>query len=309
MLMFCIIGFFLLFSHQATDKKIFEQPTTPEKIIILPPPEPEIRVAPPPPDKPAIIIPEQKPQIISAPPPPPPKPIVQAELYVKGLLATVNFLCPAKNNTYTVATGAIISTDGYIISNAHIVNKENQQPICTIRAGSPATEIGKAKLVFIPSGYFATTDEQAQARMDISLWKLEGTRTDWPHWEIDFDATPKTGEQLFTQSYPAELLSNEIILKNLGLLFSNTIVSEMDTSIIASRATIAAQHGSSGGILIDPYTGKLRGIIFGISSDAAQAISERLLYAIAPSRINTIAWQEVKKQFREYLAALPEPAY
>ena len=84
---------------------------------------------------------------------------------------------------------------------------------------------------------------------------------------------------------------------------------EVDTTIIASRATIAAQHGSSGGVLIDPYTGKLRGIIFGISSDTIQAIDKRILYAITPSRINTIAWQETKKQFREYLAALPEPTY
>jgi hypothetical protein len=312
-----LAGGFFLFAQNITYHETLEQPSLPEKIITVPPEEPEITTTPPPPlDKPTGYLeqispppPLQQKPTITAPPPPPQKPISQSELYAKGLLATVNFLCPTKNNTYTIATGAIINTHGYIISNAHIVDKNNLQPICTVRAGSPASEIGKAKLVLIPPDYFATSDQQVQARMDISLWKLEGERADWPHWDIDFDTTPRKNEQLLTQSYPAELLSNELVFKNLNLLFSNTIITDADASIIASRATIAAQHGSSGGILIDPYTAKLRGIIFGISSDTTEAISERTLYAITPSRINSIAWQESKKQFREYLAVLPEPAY
>ncbi|MEK7630405.1 MAG: serine protease [Patescibacteria group bacterium] len=310
-LIFYIIlaGGFFLFSNNITYRITFEQPAVPEKIIILPPEKLEaVQIPPPPPSEPITQPAPPKPATTILLPPPP-NPIAQSELYAKGLLATVNFLCPNKDGTYAVATGALIDSHGYIVSNAHIVEESNQQIICTIRAGSPAIEIGKVKLVLMSAEYFATTDEQTKARMDISLWKLEGVRTDWPYWEIDFDTTPKVGEQLFTQSYPAELLSSEIVFKNLNLLFSNTVVSETDTSFIASRATIAAQHGSSGGILIDPYTGKLRGIIFGISSDANKAINERVLYAITPSRINALAWQETKKQFREYLSALPEPAY
>lgn len=318
-LIYCIIfvGGFFLFAGNITHREIFEQPTVPEKIIIAPPEKSEVLELPPPPPDESKKLVEQKPatqptppkQIATILPPPPPKPITQSELYAKGLLATVNFLCPNKNDTYTVATGAIIDVRGYIISNAHILDKDNLELICTIRAGSPAVNIGKAKLILVPSSYFATTDQQAQVRMDISIWKLEDARTDWPHWDIDFDAISKKDEQLLTQSYPAELLSSELVFKGLNLLFSNTTVTEVDTSIVASRATIAAQHGSSGGVLIDPYTGKLRGIIFGISDDTTQAINKRVLYAITPSRINAIMWQETKKQFREYLTALPEPAY
>ncbi len=310
----CIAAAFLFFSNQTAEQVIYEQPAIPEKIIILPPKKID---STPPPSEPTQSL-EQKPatrptlpKLATAilPPLPPPKPIPQSELYAKGLLATVNFLCPIKDATYTVATGALIDARGYIISNAHIIDKNNIRPTCTIRTGSPAVEIGKAKLVFVPSDYFVTTDEQLRARMDISIWKLEGARANWPHWEIDFDTISAKDEQLLTQSYPAELLSSELVFKGLNLLFSNTAITEANASIIASRATIAAQHGSSGGVLIDPYTGKLRGIIFGISSDTTQAINERTLYAITPSRISTIAWQETKKQFREYLAVLPEPAY
>jgi len=317
-----IIGGFFIFAPAQNQQIVFEQPTPPEKIITLPPqikteedlgidlsPPPDEKLELPPPKEIIKILPPPLPAETLVKAEPPRKLVPQPELYAKGLLATVNFLCPNANGTYGVATGAIIDPHGYIISNAHIVDQKNQQPTCTIRRGSPAVDIGKAKLILLPAEYFATTDQQLQARMDISLWKLEGNRVDWPHWNIDFDTTPRVGEQLLTQSYPAELLSNELVFKNLNLLFSNTIITETDASIIASRATIAAQHGSSGGMLIDPYTGMLRGIIFGISSDTEKSINTRILYAIAPTRINSIIWQETKKQFREYLAALPEPTY
>ncbi len=308
LIIFIAIGFLFSWNTQVT-QEIFERPAQPEITIIQQPP-------PPPPSaepddqiqKPKTILESPKPaQAIL--PPVPPKLIERSELYAKGVLATVNFLCKNTNDTYTLATGAIIDRHGYIISNAHIVDKKNMQPTCVIRAGSPAKEIGEAKLVFMPNDYHTITDGQQQARMDISIWKLTGTKSDWSYWEIDFDNVSKKDDQLFTQSYPAELLSSEIILKNLWLTFSSAIISEVDGSVIASRATIAAQHGSSGGVLIEPYTGKLRGIIFAISSDTIKAINERLLYAIAPAQINALVWKETKKQFGEYLAALPEPVY
>ncbi|MEK7649485.1 MAG: serine protease [Patescibacteria group bacterium] len=314
---FIFVGSLFLFSTQSSHEEIIEQKLIEE----IPPPQPATSLPaaaeennPPPPTEeqeelPSPTPPSPTPVTELPPPPPPKKPIAQSQLYTKGLSATVNFLCPNSDNTYTVATGAIIDAHGYIISNAHIVNKNNSQPLCTIRAGSPAVPIGKAKLVFIPRDYQSTLDEQAKAYLDISLWKLEESHNDWPHWDINFDSRVNENDEILTQSYPAELLSSEIIFKNLGLLFSTAIVSEKDEALISAHATISAQHGSSGGILIDPYTGKLYGIIFGISADPKQSVSERLLYAITPSRINAIIWQETKKQFGEYLATLPEPAY
>ncbi|MEK7150834.1 MAG: serine protease [Patescibacteria group bacterium] len=224
-------------------------------------------------------------------------------IYKKGLESVVNFLCEQSDGRTTIATGVIISPNGYVLTNAHIVDElKSKTPSCTIRRGSPATNYDTAQLVWIPKAYTATTSESVRAMHDITLWKLK-QNTQTPFFDIDYETHGNSDETLLTLSYPAELLSAEIIFKSLHLVFSNTVIVSADQSIIRSRSTLSAQHGSSGGVLIDPYTSRIRGIIFGVNK--TETISDRQLFALTPTAINNAVFEETQKKLTDFLAGNP----
>ncbi|MEK7576496.1 MAG: serine protease [Patescibacteria group bacterium] len=290
-------------------RKIQTQETPP--LPITPEPITPTKVVPPPP-KPAHIIIKKE-----IPPEPPPSPIVasppvaslprkqlsQDSIYKKGLESIVNFLCDQGDGKTTVATGVIISSNGYIATNAHIADDlKDVHPTCTVRRGSPAQNFDTARLVWSPKIYHATTSESVRATHDIAIWKLKQT-TQTSFFDFDYETEPVPNETFLTLSYPAELLSAQIIFQSLSLAFSNTIVTDVGYSIIQSRATISAQHGSSGGVLIDPYTARIRGIIFGINK--TESISNRILYALSPKGINKAILEDTQKTLTDFLAGNP----
>lgn len=233
------------------------------------------------------------------PPAPLKTPLPQSNIYGHGLHAVVNMLCDQDANHYTVATGVIVSGTGYIISNAHVAENLPKSGICTIRHGSPARQFGTAHLVLFPHAYIAAQSNEEKALYDIALWKLDSPTTTLPFFTIDLSSIAHANDIFLTLSYPAELLSSQIILKDLNLLFSNTTVTKTDGHVIESRSTLSAQHGSSGGVLVDPYTAELRGIIFGINENTD--VSSRLLYSIAPQSINRIVLEETGKTITDFL--------
>src|SRR3990167_7492169 len=66
-----------------------------------------------------------------------PTPLPETLIYDHGLKSSVNLLCKANPGEYVVATGAIIDSRGYIISNAHVAEEADTKEPCTIRRGSP----------------------------------------------------------------------------------------------------------------------------------------------------------------------------
>lgn len=234
----------------------------------------------------------------------PPQPILlpEAVIYNQGLTSTVNILCEKNQREYIVATGAIVHSSGYILSNAHVAEGVPEHTECTIRRGSPAVAFATAHLIYIPEVYTATTSEETRARSDFSLWKINEPG-DYPFWNIEYDQKFTNHETLLTLSYPAELLGNDIILKALNLVFSKTSVEATDSIIVRSSSNISAQHGSSGGILVDPYTSRVRSMIFAVGENTT--ISQRELYSLTPKSINIVLQKEIGKTLIEYLAELP----
>lgn len=245
-------------------------------------------------------------QVIASPTPTPQSRISENVLYDKGLEATVNLICRQKDNEYSVATGAIIHNKGYIISNAHIADDLANPPHCTVGRSSPARKFGEARLVFLPKAYGESKTETERAHHDISIWKLEDASAIDKVWDIDFENAPKIGEYFLTQSYPAEFLADELFNADLNMLFSSTEIVGADEYLIEAKSSLASQRGSSGGILIDRYTGKVRGIIFGIDNISTHQINERKLYALTPKAINETMQKETGKTFTEYLEKQPD---
>lgn len=235
-----------------------------------------------------------------------PKPrLPQDELHRIAAQSVINLLCKEENGTTAIATGIIIHPNGTILTNAHIIDNANENQECTVRKGSPAESFAIAKLMFAPSAFFATTTLAEQVKWDIALWKIDRPSGATPlpktfdALAIDLAHEFYPVEALATFSYPAELLSKEVILSSLHLVFSETNVEAVSEFFIQSLAGLGSQQGSSGGALLDPATGKLVGLIFAV--DKETEINKRRLFALRASRIDEIVKQETGKTLVEYL--------
>lgn len=230
----------------------------------------------------------------------------QTELHRIAARSVVNLLCQEKNGATAIATGIVIHSNGAILTNAHIADNANKDQECTVRAGSPAAPFAVAKLVFAPSAFSATTSIAEQIKWDMAIWKIEKLSPSAGPLPETFDALTLDAshqfspqEMLSTFSYPAELLSKEVILSSLYLVFSETSVEAVDEIFIQSLAGLGSQQGSSGGALLDPTTGKFVGLIFAV--DRETEINKRRLFALRASRIDDIMKQETGMTLNEYL--------
>lgn len=233
--------------------------------------------------------------------------ISQSELYSKAESRIVNFLCN-KPEGIGVASGIIISPKGHILTNAHVAKglDKIKDYECAIRQGSPARIIGYAKLVMLPSAYTNSKTLQDEFQNDISVWIMSRSASEeeklpesFPHYEIDEFYFPEVDQPLATFSYPAELLGYETLLKSLNMLFAETVVSEFDANFILSSSGLSSQVGSSGGALVDVYTNKFAGIIFGISND--ETISKRTLFSLTTNSVARIIKNETGFTLAEFL--------
>jgi len=245
-----------------------------------------------------------------APAPPAPTRIPQAELAAYAQERMVNFVCEAKPGEVTIATGFLVSSRGHILTNAHVVESAVMDT-CLIRNGSPARDYAFAKKIFYPTHFAATSTSEEEAGRDVSIWQITRPTAgillpaSFPFLNIDPGYNPRVGDHLSTFSYPAELLSYQVVLSFLYLILSETIVEKADALIIRSAQGLGSQQGSSGGALINPYTKEFTGMIFGVSSLATKDVADRRLYSLTPLAIDRAVFNQTGRHTREYLADQP----
>ncbi|PJE64639.1 MAG: hypothetical protein COU90_02245 [Candidatus Ryanbacteria bacterium CG10_big_fil_rev_8_21_14_0_10_43_42] len=235
--------------------------------------------------------------------------IPQKELYNFGASHVVNLFCELGDREVAIATGVILNDAGYILTNAHVAYAENPKP-CLIRRGSPAQNFAIAERIFIPSDFSGTSLAYANIVRDIAIWKIttfigNNTLADLSPLEINPLYAPSINSPLSTFSYPAELLGSEAIVRHLHLSFSETIVRAQDAFIIESTQGIGSQKGSSGGIIINPFTGTFAGLIFAINEGESSSITERNLFSLTPLAIDATVRAETGKSLKEFLAGNP----
>ena len=228
----------------------------------------------------------------------------ETELYNKAIARVVNFFCQ-QGGQVRVASGVIISPQGHILTNAHVAEGYDKDFECAIRQGSPARNLGYAKIIMMPQAYTHATTRQAQADNDVSIWKFSRPAGEtplpetFPYYEIDTKKYPEVNQILSTFSYPSELLGYETLLKNLNLFVAETIIMDYDRDIILSSTGLSSQVGSSGGILIDIYTNQFAGLIFGVSKD--EQINKRKLFSLTPSSLERVIQAETGLSLDNFL--------
>lgn len=239
--------------------------------------------------------------------------IPQHELYDRIAPGMVNFFCDMGDDTIAVATGAIIDTRGYILTNAHVVETDGA-PECLLRTGSPARNFAFAKRIFTAPEFSPTILEDVNLRNDVALWKIVRPAGTTPLPDtfsaiaLNPSYLPKVNVPLATFSYPAELFGSQIIVQSLYLLFSETMVRTTDTFFVESAQSIGSQKGSSGGVLIDPFTGDFAGLIFAIAESKKEplgSVSNRSLFSLTPYAINQAVYAGTGKTLAGFLATNP----
>ncbi|OGZ45415.1 MAG: hypothetical protein A3C84_00295 [Candidatus Ryanbacteria bacterium RIFCSPHIGHO2_02_FULL_48_12] len=248
---------------------------------------------------------------IPAPVPTPHKDrIPQAELYAHAASRVVNFFCDVGNGEISVATGILVSDKGYIITNAHVAEETKSQR-CLVRQGSPAHAYAFVERVFMPKNFSITKHSDENLRQDVSIWRVVSSANQtplpvsFPAFTIDPTKEAVIGTALATFSYPAELLGFQAITTYLYLSFSETIVEAKDAYFIQSLQSLGSQKGSSGGALIDPYTGDFIGLIFAVSESKNMDISSRKLFSLSARAIDEVVYNETGKHLYAYLETNP----
>lgn len=230
--------------------------------------------------------------------------LTQQELYNKATSRVVNFFCQ-QGNQVRVASGVLISPKGHILTNAHVTQGFSSDFECLIRQGSPARNLGYAKIIFYPQAFEKATDKEQAAKNDAAIWILTRPPGEnplpqtFPFYDINANYWPATSQPLVTFSYAAELLGYETALKSLNLLFAETIVTEFNQDMIVSTTGLSSQVGSSGGALIDVYTNEFAGLIFAVSKE--EQISQRNLISLTPASIERIFETETGQSLQDFL--------
>jgi hypothetical protein len=264
-------------------------------------------------------------------------PITQTPLTVSGDLnaktreALVNVLCVTSTGGYLrpiSGSGIIIDPRGVVLTNAHIGQffllrdypfKDNIQ--CVLRAGSPASPLYTAQLLYFPKSWLDVNAEKivqetptGTGEHDFSLLLITG-RTNplaslpstFPHLEPYISSGTRTGDSVLLAGYPAGFLEGATIETSLYISSAIGTVQEIFTfkegggiDLISIPGTILSQKGSSGGAVVRSDTGELTGLI--VTATLASTTAQRDLRAITLRHINLSIIADTGQSLSSYLS-------
>ena len=194
-------------------------------------------------------------------------PLSGAALDVKGILAkvepsVVDIVASARRGTGE-GTGIIISSDGYILTNAHVVDGASRVSVST-----PAS-----------SKALSATVVGADEGNDVALLKVENG-SGLPAAELGRSAAVKVGDDVVAIGNALGLRGNPTVTRGIVSALNRTV--ENLTGMIQTDAAI--NPGNSGGPLVNS-SGQVIGINTAVAADGAQNIG----FAIPIDKAKTLA--------------------
>ena len=182
-------------------------------------------------------------------------PLSGAALDVKGILAkvepsVVDIVAQSRRGTGE-GTGIIISPDGYILTNAHVVNGANTVTVSTSSSGKAlsATVIG------------------ADTAHDVALIKVANPGGSLPAAELGRSADLKVGDDVVAIGNALGLRGDPTVTRGIVSALNRTV--DNLTGMIQTDAAI--NPGNSGGPLVNSV-GQVIGINTAVAADGAQNI-------------------------------------
>jgi len=182
-------------------------------------------------------------------------PLAGAALDVKGILAkvepsVVDIVAQSRRETGE-GTGIIISPDGYILTNAHVVSGATTVTVSTSSSSKalPATVIG------------------ADTAHDVALIRLDRGAGSLTAAELDRSADMKVGDDVVAIGNALGLRGDPTVTRGIVSALNRTV--ENLTGMIQTDAAI--NPGNSGGPLVNS-AGQVIGINTAVAADGAQNI-------------------------------------
>jgi S1-C subfamily serine protease len=189
-----------------------------------------------------------------------------------------------------VGTGFIVSTDGYLITNNHVIAGRNGQPEATVQVTLSDGTTMNGRVV------------GADARSDIAVVKLDGNQQ-YSALKLGTIDNVAVGEDVIAIGYALDLKAGEGASYSVtkGIVSAkNRAIDETSVTSGAIQTDAAINHGNSGGPLLDltgavigvntslapdPTTGQAAaGIGFAVGADTIQAVYDDIRATGAVSR-------------------------
>jgi serine protease Do len=187
---------------------------------------------------------------------------------------------------HAIGSGVIVDPDGYIMTNAHVVQSAQRIRVVLWHAPTTFDDVSS-------SGNMRVLDAKViglQKEPDLALLKVEASNL--PVLRFRVDNSPQPGELVFAVGSPGGL-QNSV---SMGVISSAWRQPDPDNPMVYLQTDAPINAGNSGGPLVD-VTGAVVGLnTFMMSSSGG---SEGLGFAI-PARIVNFVYQSLRKDGHVY---------
>jgi len=246
--------------------------------------------------------------------------------------AAVNIVCITQTATSTrtiSGSGMIVNPQGVIVTNAHVAayillaeyGSYQGDTSCRIRTESPSHDTYIARPIYVSPTWlrdnpFTAFEENPSStgEHDIAFLLITGTvdglplPLQFPFIPFDASETLHTeGNTVLIAAYPGELFANLLPNNGLWLLTPTSTIINLYTfknpktiDLISLKGSIASQHGSSGGGVIDTATKKILGIV--VTTGEGTTVDVRPLNAITVGHIDDTVRMDTGMSLSAFLA-------
>lgn len=252
----------------------------------------------------------------------------------KTRAALVNIFCSTKAGGAIhpfSGSGVVIDPRGIILTNAHLAQYFllKDYPVagsvsCTIRTGSPAREMYKAELLYLPKKWvdahakdIVSQNPTGTGEHDYALLYITESSnpslplpTTFPYIDVDVSAVGLIeGVPLLIAAYPAEFVGSITTLRDLYISSSIATIKKIYTfsldlpDLIGMTGNVVAQKGASGGAFVDS-NGKLVGLV--VTTTEESSTGDRQLNAASLAHINRSMLAHTGGTLKEFLEKDPK---
>lgn len=248
---------------------------------------------------------------------PPPEILSSGDIY--GLLdtAVVQIICQLGPNLFVSGSGVIVSDQGIILTNAHVVKDAMD---CVFRAENPAASEGKVKVVYVGdtenkiSGTNIPKEDFAFLKI-TDLTDRSPLKRPFKFLKLNAHFAPQIGDGFYLAAYASELIGKGGIMSGTqNLVFTTASALDLFATddaakvpeVIELSGNISTQEGSSGSPIISPRDGSVVALVFGQDKgdDATVDTSKRKEFAFLVSYIDSVIRREKGKSLQDFVSEL-----
>ncbi len=209
------------------------------------------------------------------------------QILVRGFAAAEEESAPLVRNARGNGSGVIVSSDGYVLTNAHVVaNARRIQVLIPLTAGKPT---GRRSILKANGRLVNATLVGQDRETDLAVLKLEGVES-LPYLEFGDSEGLNEGQLVFAFGSPLGL-DNSVTM---GIVSATARQIRPEDPMIYIQTDAAINPGNSGGPLVDAE-GKVVGINTFILSNSGG--SEGIGFA-APAHIAQRIYQQIRADGR-----------